>query len=345
MTLRPFETLPRSARRGAGRWVALAFLLAGTSAGAAEGAPRDETIQIRYSAPPACVDAATFRERLLALPVTPGAPPPRGATVAVTISGGPPGEREAGFTGAITVAHPDGTTTARQVTSASCEEVCDALAFVAALALGLDSSPLALPSPRPAPLRPGTPAPPEVPPVAPPRWRFLGAIRGALVSGAGPSFELAPDVALGVALDAPGLLAPTIELSGTWTTSGDIVTSGGVAVLTLWQAGLEACPLRLALGGGFALRPCAQLSAGVLRGSGSGKNVVPAGAQVAPRLTAAPLLRVEWRPNGWFGVEGEGGPDFEITRDRFFFEPGGAEVYAAPVVGSVTRVGVVLLWP
>jgi hypothetical protein len=335
----PFDTIRRPPRRPRAPWLARALALGVSCASASHAAPGDEAVHVRYSAPAACVDAAAFRARLLALPVSPGTAQPRGATIVVTIT-----EREAQFEGEITVVHADGTTTARRVSSARCDEVSDALEFVAALALGLDSTPLSRPPPPPPPpaetsSRPGARPAPSA------HWQLLGALRVTLLGGAGPPLELAPDVAVGVALDAPGLLAPWFELSGTWATSGNVVTSSGVAALTLWQGALAACPVRIALGAGFAVRPCAQLSAGAISGSGSGANVVSGPAQTELRVTVAPLARLEWKLHDRFALEGEAGPDFEVSRARFYFAPGGAEVYSAPVVGSITRVGVVFLWP
>jgi hypothetical protein len=312
-----------------------------------------DAIDLRYTAPAACVDAPAFREGLLGLPRLPGAAP-QGATITITIT-----ERDGGFIGDLRVEHSDGTTTARQVTSPRCDEVSDALELVAAVALGLDSAPLARPAPRP-PVRAekmGEQATgrPVASPVAaappPPRWRFTGAVRGALLDGLGPRLEIAPEVALGITLDAPGFFAPSFELSGTWATSGSIETSAGAATLTLWGGAVAACPVRIALGSRFAARPCAEVSAGVIVGAATGANVVPAPAQTEPRLALTPLVRLEWLVSQWFSVEVEAGPSFELSGDNFYFATTSSSssvqtpVYGLASVGSVTRLGVVVLWP
>jgi hypothetical protein len=308
-----------------------------------------DAIDLRYSAPATCVDAATFREGLFALPRLPSAPS-RGATIIITIT-----EGDGRFTGDLRVEHSDGTATARRVTSPRCDDVSDALELIAAVALGLDSTPLARPSPPPSvhaveprghesgrstasPVIPAPPAPP------PPRWRFTGALRGALLDGLGPRLEIAPEVALGITLDAQGLLAPSFELSGTWATSGSIATSAGTATLTLWGGAVAACPVRIALGRRFAVRPCAEVSAGVISGSASGANVVSAAA-TEPRVALTPLIRLDWSLSESFSLEAETGPSFELSQDHFFFEPSGTPVYDLPAVGSVTRLGVVVQWP
>jgi hypothetical protein len=315
-----------------------------------------DAIDLRYTAPATCVDAPAFREGLLGLPRVPGAAP-QGATITITIT-----ERDGGFTGDLRVEHSDGTTTARRVTSPRCDEVSDALELVAAVALGLDSAPLAQPAPRPTvhlektgEQKNGRPASLPVAPApstpSSPRWRFTGAVRGALLDGLGPRLEIAPEVALGITLDAAGFFAPSFELSGTWATSGSIETSAGAATLTLWGGAVAACPVRIALGSRFAVRPCAEVSAGVIVGSASGANVVPAPAQTKPRLALTPLVRLDWLVSRWFSLEAEAGPSFELSGDNFFFATTSSSnyvntpVYQLASVGSVTRLGVVVLWP
>ena len=109
-------------------------------AGTAKATPENGALALEFTAPEACIDAATFRERLAALPASPGrTEPPRRVTIVIT-------RHDDLFTGALRVEHANGSTTDRQVTSTRCDEVSDALAFVAAVALGLDYAP---PPPRP----------------------------------------------------------------------------------------------------------------------------------------------------------------------------------------------------
>jgi hypothetical protein len=336
--------LPRSRARWArGCAYALASLGGLWASGAEAAAPAAAPFGFRYTAPPACIDAATFRQRLAAIPVAPNTAPAQGTTIAITIS-----ERGGVFTGDVAVDHADGTTIQREVSSARCDEVVDALELVAALGLGLERPPAAPPPPPPPPPVP-VPSPAPSPPLAEApaeaHWQFRGALRLALLSGAGPNFEPGPDVALGIVRDAPGILAPSFEISGTWATSGNIQKEAGNAVLTLWGGALAACPLRFALSAGFGVRPCAQLAVGALSGSGSGTNVAQSAASVEPRVTVAVLVRLEWQLSGWFSLEAEAGPNFEISRDRFYFEPSGAEVYTAPVLGSLIRFGGAIRWP
>ena len=297
---------------------------------------------LTYAAPAACIDAASFRARLLSLPVAPGATPPRAPSLVLTIE-----EKDGRFVGVLRVTHADGGSMERTVASGRCDEVSDALEIIAAVALGLRAPPPRSPqvaSPSPSLPLASPPQPPSLP-RSRARWRFMGALRAGLVSGAGPDLEVTPSVALGLTLDRDGLLAPSFEIEGAWATSGNVVTSNGVAVITQWAGGAAACPLRVAMGSSFVLRPCLEVMAGVLSGSASGTNVAPGPADVAPWLSLAPLARAEWRWNDVLSMEIEGGPAFELLRDRFFFRPTGTTVYSVPTAGAVGRLGVVVRWP
>jgi hypothetical protein len=301
-------------------------------------------MHLDYSAPPSCIDATTFRERLEALPASPGSTAaPDAVTIEIV-------ERDETFHGNVVVRHADGTRTSRRVASARCSEVSDALEFVTALALGLDYAPPAAPAPAgPRPSESPTP----VPVVAEPsHWRFSAGVRGVLISGAGPSFEPGPDVAFGAALDVPRWVAPSFELSGMWTTSGAFATTlnggTGTTKISLAAAAATICPLRIHLAQSFALRPCAEGSFGALFGAGSGTNVTQTTTR-EPWVGLAPLARVEWQLGRRFRLEAESGPDFHVYRDQFYFQRTGSsavsQAYQSPTVGSITRLGIAVLFP
>jgi hypothetical protein len=308
------------------------------------GTPEDK-IPLRYTAPTTCDEAATFRARLDALPASPGAASKRGDTLVITIT------RAGGiYTGGLHLTRADGTAADRTVVSERCEDVSEALVFVAALALGLAPPQPAHQAPPPASPRDSLPpdalhVAPDRPARPPSRWRFLGALRGAVLSGVGPAIELAPEVAVGVMRDARGLLAPTFELSGTWATSGSIVTSDGTAVVTLWGGTAATCPIRLELGAGFAVRPCAELNGGLLAGSASGAGVSPGPGKAVPWVAAGATLRIEWRFGAFFAIEAEGGANYEFLRSRLYFTPSGTDVYRVPDVGTASKLGIIFLWP
>jgi hypothetical protein len=311
-------------------------LVTGTAVLAWAGvAAADPLAPLDFSAPPACVDASTFRARLLALPASPvKTEPPRAMTIRVA-------ESDDTFTGELQVEHADGTTTVRQVASAHCDEVTDALEFVAALALGLDARP---PTPTP------TPTPRPEPTWAPRHWRVFAAAYAEIAGAAGPNVEFAPQLALGTMLDAPGLFAPELELSGTWATSGTFATTlspPASATLTLLDAALAGCPLRFDVGLGLGFRPCAALQLGALRASSS---LAGSTDQVQPWLAAAVLARAEWRVGRYFMVGVDGGAVFPILHDDYFFtnvaaNPSRTTVYDVPRIGGIARLGAAVLWP
>ena len=303
---------------------------------AARGATSQPPLPLQYAAPAACPSADVFRARLLERPVAEGNATPRGLRLDVTIT-----ETAGAFDGEVHVTHADGTATVRRVSSTRCDEVTDALELVAAIALGLDARPIDRAPPPP----PRHEAPPPSPPAAPPssRWRLGAALRGALLTSVGPRTELAPDVALQLALDARGALAPLFEVSGTWAPSGNITAAEGVATIALWAGALTVCPVRLAFGS-FSVRPCAEVSAGAFVASATGPNV-DGGSLTALRVAAAPLARLEWEIADHFGIEGEGGADFELVREHFFFEPLGTNVFTSPTAGALARLGVFVRWP
>jgi hypothetical protein len=324
-------------------------------------ASSSEPLPVEYAAPPSCIDAATFRQHLESLPAArERGELPRTVTVHITESGGT-------FTGEVVVHHRDGSTSVRSIASARCDEVSDALEFITALAFGLEEpkARTAAPAPPPAPPAAVAPPPPKTEAPAPasaapagagdpdhaaPRapFRFVVSLRGALLSGASPNVELAPEAALGAVLDAPGVWAPSFELSATFA-SQDASTAVGTGTLTLVRGAAEACPVRLSLlggpSGGLAVRPCLQVQAGTLSASGRGSAVLPGPTQVQPFVAIAPTVRVEWRLSGRFALEVEAGPSLALARDHFFFDPSGATVFDVPVVGSVTKLGASVFFP
>ena len=302
-------------------------------------------LPLDFSAPAACIDVSTFRAHLAALPPSPhGTELPRAIRVRVV-------DREGSFTGELVITHADETTTRREVTSGRCDEVTEALEFVAALALGLEHARAnAAPSSTPAPS-----APPKTEPsyatestIAAPaphaRVRVLGAVAAGLVSNVAPRAGFAPSVAIGLMLDGPSFFAPEVELSGTRAASGTIETSLGSAKMTLLDAALTACPVRVRLGSAFALRPCAELQIGALSADASASSLSGAKTQVRPWSAAAALARAEWSISASFVVRAEGGAVFPLLYDRFYFTPS-TDVYSVEPLGAVARVGAAIVLP
>jgi hypothetical protein len=315
--------------------VAPAVLLWTLAARAAVASPEIDAID--YSAPTACIDGPTFRARLAALPGLPGAVArPDHVTVRIL-------ESDGGFAGEVAVVHTDGAHTERKVVGESCDEVVLALELVTALALGLEAP--TTHQPPPAPPKPAPPAPAPVPVGAPApvraRWRFTAALRASLVtgfSGGGTSGVLvAPEAALGVTLDSPGVVAPSFEISGSWTETGSLHTVDGSVTVSAGFPGLTACPIRVPIGAGLGLRPCLLVSAGELAAT-SGTST-----KQEPAFAVSPLARLEWRL-GRFLLEADGGASFR-PHTQFYFTPGPVVAYDASVVGGIAHAGAAVLFP
>jgi hypothetical protein len=342
-------------RRGLtiGATFALLVCARGTREAAADPALLAPPLEL--SAPSACIDAATFRAHLLALPATPGkTESPRAIAVHIEESSGT-------FVGALRVTHANGTETTREVTSDRCLEVTDALEFVAALALGLEAhvpasasatgvttatkTTIATPVPAAPPARvEARRAPPPSPPAP---WQFAAGAYGRVVGIGGPQPLFGAGASVGLVLDRSGPLAPALHLSGTWAGSGAIVTPLGTATMTLVEAALEACPVRLAIGLGFALRPCVAAEAGTLTASARASNLVGAPSQSRFWGAASLLARVEWKIGKHFMFGGEGGAVLPFAYDHFFFTSDilAANVLTVASVGAEAKLGVWVVWP
>jgi hypothetical protein len=338
--VRRFEDEVR--RRARARLVSLALVGLSSVVARADAPPPVRDLPLHFSAPPGCIDEATFRSHLLALHASAAAiAPPREVTVAIT-------QEDGVFTGDVRVVYADGTSTSRTVGAARCDEVSDALGFVTALALGLDYAPQ-IPPPKPA-----EPPPPVAAPVPPPlrgsTWRFSAGARVAVLSAVGPNVEVAPALVFGVELDRAGLLAPSFELSGTGTTSGTIPTVAGEGTLALAGGAVAACPIRLRIGGGLSLRPCLEMGAGAFIGTShaSASQAVPeviGSTEARPFLALLPLGRVEWKLARHFVVTADGGPDIPLLHADFYFSPSNIQLYDVKNVGATGRLGVFFVWP
>jgi len=174
--------------------------------------------------------------------------------------------------------------------------------------------------------------------------RLLGAVYGGLVTDVGPRVAFAPSVAIGLVLDGPAIFAPELTLSGTWAASGTIATALGQASLTLFEGAFTACPLRLGLGYGLALRPCAEIQLGELSASASAPILSGPSTQSRPWIAAAALARAEWRVGPHFVVAAEGGAVFPLLYDRFYFTPN-TDVYNVSAPAAEAKLGVGVVWP
>ena len=315
----------------------VAFAFARIARGDDAAAPPVVVVDVATS----CAEGATLRDRLGALrPVPGGKEPPKRVQARVAEAGGT-------FVGEVRVTYADGTETSRSFASVRCDEVSDAIELVTTLAFGLDARaidrapPPVVPAPRDAEADKAVPPPRERT-----RWRFTGALRGDLVSGVGTGVQVGPDVALGAFPDRRGPLAPTVELSFLWTTSGaETVPQVGTVTLTLTRGAVTGCPVRLTLASGLSVKPCVEVAAGVIAGTATGLAVTAGTSAHEPWLAIAPLARVEWAFGRHLGVMADAGPDLRVLHDQFVFVPSGTVARDVPRVGSIVRAGLMATFP
>ena len=250
----------------------------------------------------------------------------------------------------LTVVEPDGRRFARRLEAPSCPAATDALALV--VAITLDPSAVTTEAPPPADAKAtAQPAAPTVTPRAPPpettvahvdagpagdavvasTRRLTVAAAGGVIQGPAP--VPMPGLALEAqaALDRASLWSPAVILTLTHAWTGELVEPDGHALFTLDLAGLEACPLRVALSV-LEARLCAAGSLGRLSAQGSVTYDPRSAAR--PFATAGGTVRlsvpVVWRVE----VRARFGAGATLWRDAFEFSPA---VFHR--VDSVTLVG------
>lgn len=283
---------------------------------------------IRYAAPSECWTEKMFVSRIVGRTdrARPGSGP--GATLLDVRLERVDGE----VAGRVRIAEPGSEERVRTLRGASCAEVGDALALIAALALDPDASSEPRPEPaepeplpRAAPPRPA-PAPARSPPLA---WSF-GA--GALLV---PVASALPDTdpGFGVWVDAASqgrTLAPSVRVVLRRLT-GTARGRAGSAELALTTGVASICPLRAPADGPLALRPCLGFELGMLDAEGVGVDL----PRRPSRLWLAPQLggRAEWRVHGPLLLAAEAAAQLPLLRPRYAFDTG-ETVFEVPRLGA-----------
>ena len=187
---------------------------------------------------------------------------------------------------------------------------------------------------------------------SPRRWRITAAARATLTTGLREGVPsggtegtvlFGPELAVGATLDASGLVAPSVELSGSWTKTGTVRTTAGAVTVAAALGGVTGCPVRIPVGSAAALRPC------LLVGSGAFTASSPASTKVEPAFAVSPVGRFDWRL-GRFVLGVDGGVSVRPTPEFFFGVPGASSsarvvAYQASRVGGIARLGVTVLLP
>jgi hypothetical protein len=259
--------------------LAMSFAREGTARGQAAAAEAGDGLHLDYRAPPACPDAAAFRAALSARNrrVAAGQRVAESVEVTVTESGGH-------ARGRVVIRAAGKEIGTREVDGASCLEVVQALALVAAL--DLDAAPAA-PRVHP-PLPPDVhELPPEDPPPVPPpprapSWQLTVGAHASMMVGVADGLLFGAAVFVDFASASRDVFAPSVRVLFEGTVSGESQEKVGALRVTWFTGGLEACPIRLG-STVLHLRPCAGRGRGSHRLSGERKLRAQRGRSLAGR--------------------------------------------------------------
>jgi hypothetical protein len=329
----------------------------------ARAAPEPVRVEYVAFAEP-CPDHERFAERLAArasfLPAPSGAP---ARVFRVILAPG-----EAGIDGVLEVVELDGSTSARSIAGATCDEAVSALALVAALAIEERAADRAAaleadaparsreeaePEPEPAPAEAAAAEEPvEEPPAESTSWMTAPSDDGSHGPRVrvGASFDVAvgrtPDALFGAAVavgvewtgidEASVLAGPDVRLALAAAPSALVVANGESARFTWWTARVEGCPAVLSLAREVRVAPCAVVEAGAL--VGSGEDVVDARTAARPWVALGASVRVSARVAAGFEVELGLALVAPVVRDRFVFLSG-ATVLEVPEIGGLFDFG------
>lgn len=231
-----------------------------------------------------------------------------------------------GFRGLLRVREAEGTTSERDMTGSTCDEVFSALTLVAAITI--DTGP---PPPSPPPPEPVSPPPPPQPR---PLIIATALSGGAFFSMAkDPVWGLVP--ALEIASTAGGIPVG-LQLGGALAVSPRASTTAGSAEF-LWIAGRASGSVQALSISWFSLHPTAGVDAGILRGRGF--DLAAPRMELRPWADLAAGVRAElmaWPPAG---IEVSAGMLIPLTRGRWVFEDPDQIVHETPPVGAYFTLG------
>jgi hypothetical protein len=282
--------------------------------------------RVDYHAPDGCTDAKGFARAVMARSRRARVGAGRDSTeIVVRVE-----QREVGFSGALHAAPPSGEPLDRKVRGDHCEDVVDALAFIAALMLDPDATSAPRePEPRP-------PAPASAPP---PRSSFSAGGGLFLV----PFHSAIPEAGLGYGAFLEGAsssvsLVATIER----VPGGTVSRQSGSADFSLLSGAIELCPLRFPESGALELRPCAGAELGQVHAESHG--VVLARKPNRLWLAASASGRAGWRFAPPFFAAGELGASFALVRQHYHFDSG-ESVFDTPALSGFARIGLGVSFP
>jgi hypothetical protein len=334
---RAFEQLARFACR----WT-LALLACIGSVSSARGETRRDWLE-HYDVAANCPNEAEFRMLVQQRLVDSGEALGR-LRVRVDISRG---ARSGSLIGSLWVDDAAGRHLEREVDDPSCTALVHALSLV--VALSTDDSALAPGigiGAQPPSREPGDPWGEAPDPFAPepvdqrpsePRDSFvLGPLAIASMQSA-----LAPEPLLGLGLGAAfewetaGAWSPRFEVAGMRFERSEATLSSGLLLTRYeaWIGNASFCPVRVGSGEPWSLRPCADLDAGRLTASGSGRGVISPQQRHAPWASSGLSLRAAVAPfSGPVQLAATLGGFLALFQHEFYFAPD-IEAFEVPAFG------------
>jgi len=334
-------------RRLPSRLIGSAVLVFAARAGADE-----QPIDLAYRAPDTCPSERQFVEMVVgrAAKTLVLSERARGRKFVVTVT-----QQRKETSGRLEIV-AGGTTAARDVSGANCNEVVSALALFTALAIDPSASVEPVPEPKKEEPRPPEPKPPPpitiVPPIEQdtrrPPQRERPARRSEILAGAR---------ALGVGAFQGGAPTPRALAGGglfaQWTSAGfGAYRVGGTYFANSQQAGakfkfysgrFDACPISDEIVTTFTFEPCAALELGRVSATSQPTPALATSTEARWWVAGDLLARGRLAPIPWIFAEVEVGASFPFTRYTFLLgRPGDVrgEVHRVPAVGWVLGLAV-----
>lgn len=325
---------------------ALAWAILIERAHGATSYPADETqstsgnrpvppMDLAYDAPPPCPSRESFLERIRAHDMQRSkAFPSAEAHLSVIVS-----TAHDEYRGLITAYDGARPILVRSVTDRSCDEVVNALSFIAVLAFDGPEPPkgvaLEMPRDRPADLVSANRDEGD-------RWSIRAGARTELASWIEPDLSLGISAFLELERSGDGPWAPSARLYVDHTFKSSATRPEGAAHFYWNLLQFELCPIRWGSAWVIQVRPCVRMDAGLVSARG---EVIGDSRNATRAWASASLLgRVSGRVVGPLELELSGGVSIPLVRDIFFFQPD-TQVYRAGAIAAIADLGLaVRIW-
>jgi hypothetical protein len=294
----------------------------------------DAGVRLTWTAPSSCPDGASVHARLVAALAEPRPAGMLAVIATVDETGGT-------FRAHVDVVAPGGARSTRELTSASCDTLADAVALIGALAM---SSPLPPAPPPRAEARSTTPtATATRTAVAPPRNRRPHLVLGAT---GGPALGVLPGVMgeLGLRIGARWRLARLGVHARVAVPVTDTLDAADAQVrYGLWSVAVEGCAV-IPPRAWIDVPMCGAIEAGQISGRARGAGVVDARVARRPWLAVGLGPGLVLRPHPRVGLRLDASLVVPIVRATFAVD-GVPDVFRPGAVGGRATLGVEVEFP